>query len=75
MRRLYGRRRAVFLKLLDDHLGGWLDPIDGRTGIQLAALFKTPTDDNLVVDRAARPASISRRCRSISPANPAFPGC
>ena len=34
-------RRALFLKLLDDNLGAWLDPIDGRTGIQLAALFKT----------------------------------
>ena len=53
MRRLYGRRRALFLKLLESHLGAWLDPIDGRTGIQLAALFKTPIDDRQVVERAA----------------------
>ena len=53
MRRLYGRRRAVFLGLLAEHLEPWLDPIDGRTGIQLAALFKSAIDDNRVVDRAA----------------------
>ncbi|MCB1494601.1 MAG: PLP-dependent aminotransferase family protein [Bauldia sp.] len=53
MRRLYGRRRAVFLTLLDDHLGPWLAPIDGRTGIQLAAPFRAPIDDHAVVDRAA----------------------
>lgn len=53
MRRLYGRRRALFLKLLDDCLGEWLDPIDGRTGIQLAALFRTGIDDNAVSERAA----------------------
>ena len=53
MRRLYSRRRALFLKLFADHLGEWLDPIDGRTGIQLASLFREPVDDRDVVDRAA----------------------
>jgi len=52
MRRLYGRRRALFLKLLDDNLGAWLDPIDGRTGIQLAALFKSTINDRDVVELA-----------------------
>ena len=52
MRRLYSRRRALFLKLLDENLGAWLDPIDGRTGIQLAALFKTPINDRDVVELA-----------------------
>lgn len=53
MRRLYGRRRAVFLKLLQEHLGHWLEPIDSRTGIQLASLFKGPVDDRRIVERAA----------------------
>src|SRR5690606_18905474 len=37
MRRLYGRRRDHFLRLMSGMLGDWLDPIDGRTGIQVAA--------------------------------------
>lgn len=54
MRRLYGRRRALFLNLLDEHLGTWLDPIDGRTGIQIAALFRGSINDGQVADQAAR---------------------
>ncbi|MBZ0227889.1 MAG: PLP-dependent aminotransferase family protein [Bauldia sp.] len=53
MRRLYGRRRLHFLKLFAEYLGDWLDPIDGRTGIQIASLFKTGIDDRAVVDGAA----------------------
>jgi GntR family transcriptional regulator/MocR family aminotransferase len=54
MRRLYGRRRERFLDLLRSQLGAWLDPIDGRTGIQMAALLKAPMDDRtLVADAAA----------------------
>ncbi|MEZ5668337.1 MAG: PLP-dependent aminotransferase family protein [Alphaproteobacteria bacterium] len=54
MRRLYGRRRAHFLALLDRHLGDWLDPIDGRTGIQVAALLRRPVDDRAVAAAAIR---------------------
>jgi GntR family transcriptional regulator/MocR family aminotransferase len=53
MRRLYARRRARFLSLLDEHLGEWLDPIDGRTGIQIASLLKSPLNDREIVERAA----------------------
>jgi GntR family transcriptional regulator/MocR family aminotransferase len=34
-------------------LGAWLDPIDGRTGIQIAAPFRMPMDDRKVVAAAA----------------------
>jgi GntR family transcriptional regulator/MocR family aminotransferase len=53
MRRLYTRRRAGFMRLLRDELGDWLDPIDGRTGIQIAAPFRVPLDDREAVARAA----------------------
>jgi len=53
MRRLYGRRRDHFLGLMNGMLGAWLDPIDGRTGIQIAAPFRLPIDDNAVVAAAA----------------------
>jgi GntR family transcriptional regulator/MocR family aminotransferase len=63
MRRLYTRRRAAFMRLLHDELGDWLDPIDGRTGIQIAAPFRVPLDDRAAVARAAaeviHPAPIS----------------
>ncbi|HET7714366.1 MAG TPA: PLP-dependent aminotransferase family protein [Bauldia sp.] len=53
MRRLYGRRRDHFLRLMTGMLGDWLDPIDGRTGIQIAAPFRMPIDDRAVVAAAA----------------------
>ena len=53
MRRLYGRRRVHFLKLFGDYLADWLEPIDGRTGIQIASVFRTGIDDRAVVERAA----------------------
>ncbi len=53
MRRLYGRRRDHFLRLMGSMLGAWLAPIDGRTGIQIASPFRTPTDDTAVVAAAA----------------------
>jgi GntR family transcriptional regulator/MocR family aminotransferase len=53
MRRLYGRRRDHFLRLMSGMLGDWLDPIDGRTGIQVAAPFRVPLDDREVVAAAA----------------------
>ena len=53
MRRLYGRRRDHFLSLVAVMLGEWLDPIDGRTGIQIAAPFRMPLDDRAVVAAAA----------------------
>ncbi len=58
MRRLYGRRRAHFLRLVADMLGEWLDPIDGRTGIQVASPFRMPIDDHAVV-RAAATAGVN----------------
>lgn len=51
MRRLYARRRATFMRLLADELGDLLDPIDGRTGIQIAAPFRVPLGDRAVVAR------------------------
>ncbi|MFO1144130.1 MAG: hypothetical protein U1E59_17490 [Amaricoccus sp.] len=51
MRRLYARRRATFMQLLGEELGAWLDPIDGRTGIQIAAPFRLALDDRAVVAR------------------------
>ena len=42
MRHLYARRRQAFVELFAEHLGRWLDPIDGRTGIQIASTFRTP---------------------------------
>ncbi len=53
MRRLYGRRRDHFLRLMNGMLGTWLDPIDGRTGIQIAAPFRFPIDDRAIVAAAA----------------------
>ena len=52
MRRLYSQRRDRFLKLVRGQLGDWLDPIDGRTGIQIAALLKAPGDDRKLVEEA-----------------------
>ena len=53
MRRLYSQRRDRFLELVRGQLGDWLDPIDGRTGIQIAALLKAPSDDRKLVEEAA----------------------
>ncbi|HMN87059.1 MAG TPA: PLP-dependent aminotransferase family protein [Bauldia sp.] len=53
MRRLYGGRREHFLECFAAYLGEWLEPIDGRTGIQIASVFKAPVDDRAVVERAA----------------------
>src|SRR5690606_1923007 len=53
MRRLYSRRRDHFLRLFEVMLGEWLDPIDARTGIQIAASFRTPRNDVTVVAAAA----------------------
>ena len=53
MRRLYAQRRKHFLRLLARHLSRWLDPIDGRTGIQIAALLKAPFDDDALARAAA----------------------
>lgn len=52
MRRLYSRRRAHFLELLAEELGRWLDPIDGRTGIQIASFFKDLADDRAIAAAA-----------------------
>ena len=52
MRRLYGARRVQFLAHLRETLGDWLEPVDGRAGIQIASIFKGATDDREVVARA-----------------------
>lgn len=54
MRRLYGHRRRLFLKLCEDYLGEWLEPLDGRTGIQITAFLKTPADDRAIAEQAVR---------------------
>ncbi len=52
MRRLYGTRRVQFLEQFRDALDEWLEPVDGRAGIQIASIFRTPTDDRRVAARA-----------------------
>jgi len=52
MRRLYAQRRERFLSLFGQYLGEWLEPLDGRTGIQIAALLRTPADDRALAQRA-----------------------
>jgi GntR family transcriptional regulator / MocR family aminotransferase len=54
MRRLYSKRRVRFLQLLDGYLGEWLVPIDGRTGMQIAATSKEPIDDRMLFEAARR---------------------
>ena len=54
MRRLYGKRRALFLDLMARDLASWLEPIDSGTGMQVAALFRDDRDD-----RAAAAAAIA----------------
>ncbi|MCB1491935.1 MAG: PLP-dependent aminotransferase family protein [Rhodobiaceae bacterium] len=51
VRRIYGQRRALFTDLFRDHLSEWLDLYDGWSGIQIAAGFRTETDDAAVVAR------------------------
>jgi GntR family transcriptional regulator/MocR family aminotransferase len=54
MRRLYSKRRLRFLQLFGDYLGEWLVPIDGRTGMQIAATSKTHIDDRILFEAARR---------------------
>jgi GntR family transcriptional regulator/MocR family aminotransferase len=58
MRHLYSRRRMAFVSLFAQHLSPWLEPIDGRTGIQIASTFHTPCDDRAVA-AAARAAGVN----------------
>ena len=54
MRQLYVQRRALFLASLKHDLAEWLSPIDGRSGIQIAAPFvRDDIDDCEIVARAA----------------------
>lgn len=52
MRRLYGMRRAYFLKLVDEHLGDWLEPFESDVGIQLTFRLKGDLDDQAIANRA-----------------------
>lgn len=54
MRRLYGPRRRYFLKLCEDYLGEWLEPLDGRAGIQITAFLKNSADDQAIAGEALR---------------------
>ena len=58
MRHLYARRRQTFDELYETYLGEWLEPIDGRTGIQIASTFATARDDR-AVSAAARAAGVN----------------
>jgi GntR family transcriptional regulator/MocR family aminotransferase len=64
MRHLYARRRRAFVDLFAEYLGAWLDPIDGRAGIQIASTFHTPRDDRAVV-AAARAAGVNLAALSL----------
>lgn len=52
MRKLYANRRAAFLRNVDGCLKNWLDPIDGRTGIQIACTSRQPLDDFTITQTA-----------------------
>ncbi len=54
MRRLYSRRRETFFQLCAEYLDEWLDPLDGRTGMQITAFLRGADDDRAVTERAAQ---------------------
>lgn len=58
MRRLYLQRRSLFLELADSHIGNYLKPLNGRTGIQIACLASCQMND-LALARLALNKSIN----------------
>ncbi len=53
MKRIYGARRASFVALVEDRLGEWLTPIDGRSGLQTVWKLRQGRKDKLIADLAA----------------------
>lgn len=64
MRRLYARRRALFVELVPRYAGEWLDPVKGESGLQTVWKLKGGLKDTSVA-RAAEEASISTTPLSI----------
>ena len=54
MRRLYGHRRKIFLRLADQYAGKWLTPLDYGTGIQITLLLDHPMSDVEIADAGMR---------------------
>lgn len=52
MKRIYGARRASFVARVEDQLGEWLTPIDGRSGLQTVWKLRKGLEDKRVADLA-----------------------
>jgi GntR family transcriptional regulator/MocR family aminotransferase len=57
MRRLYARRRSLFMELLPRYLGEWLEPMKGESGLQTVWRLKGGIEDTAIA-QAALDASI-----------------
>jgi len=64
MRRLYARRRSLFMELTPRYLGDWLEPLKGESGLQTVWRLKGGIEDKAMA-RAALDASISATPLSI----------
>jgi GntR family transcriptional regulator/MocR family aminotransferase len=52
MRRVYGARREILLRGLQEQFGRWLEPVPAVAGLHLAALTKVPLDVSALVESA-----------------------
>jgi len=64
MRRLYARRRSLFMDLTPHYLGEWLEPLKGESGLQTVWRLKGGIEDTAIA-QAALDASISATPLSI----------
>jgi GntR family transcriptional regulator / MocR family aminotransferase len=51
MRDIYKKRRQLLLRVLEDKLGEWLDPIPSYYGMHVAAVARTPLDLDRMAER------------------------
>ncbi len=64
MKRLYARRRSLFMELVPHYLGDWMEPLKGGAGLQTVWRLAQGIDDRVVAGEAAE-ASISTTPLSI----------
>lgn len=64
MRRLYARRRSLFMELTPHYLGEWLEPLKGESGLQTVWRLTGGIEDTAIA-QAALDASISATPLSI----------
>jgi len=64
MRRLYARRRSLFMELTPRYLGDWLEPLKGESGLQTVWRLRGGIEDTAIA-QAALDASISATPLSI----------